>query len=241
MFYDLLLSFSFVTRDQARREKLFNKNRALRPLSKEILRRIRSYNDLVRQTLGVYLQNVLQHLRSTYPDAVEKLPFSGISFGQSTDYDDGSFEYQLHHHHSEQKTNPSISPFAGLSGLTHAELLRRFSPSINTWHLPFDLDLSSRLVPMVDIDAMDSNGASYYLNGYLVDFYRHGSETRLMHEFDIAQDELYQPLREFQLVLTSLNRSLRNIVGENEFLGTVSKKMTRLEQTFARNFYSTFK
>ena len=94
---------------------------------------------------------------------------------------------------------------------------------------------------MVDIDAMDSNGASYYLNGYLVDFFRYGSETRLMSEFGIAQDELYQPLREFQLVLNSLSRSLRSIVADNDFLGVVSKKMARLDQTFARQFFSAFK
>lgn len=235
----------FITRDQSRRERYFNKKRSLRPLSKEILRRIHSYNDVVRQSLGVYLENLLRHLRSVYKNVEESLPFSQISFSQSTDYDDGTFEYQLHHHHSEQKNNPSISPFAGLSGLTHGELLRRYSPSINTWHLPFDLDLSSRIVPMIDIDAIDSNGSSYYLNSYLVDFFRHGSETKLINEYDIERDEVYQLLRGFQSILYSIDQSLRKLSAENsndnEFFRPISKKFTRLEQTFSRRFHSEYK
>ena len=58
-------------------------------------------------------------MRMLNPDVECCLPVSGVSFTHSVDYDEGTFEYQLHHHYSQQKQNPSISPFAGLSGLTH--------------------------------------------------------------------------------------------------------------------------
>lgn len=98
---------------------------------------------------------------------------------------------------------------------------------------------------MIDIDAIDSNGSSYYLNSYLVDFFRHGSETKLINEYDIERDEVYQLLREFQLILYSIDQSLRKLSAENsnenEFFRPISKKFTHLEQTFSRRFHSEYK
>jgi hypothetical protein len=138
-------------------------------------------NTIVKDIYGCYIENVTQYLRSINDERIEMLPFSNISFvQQSSDYDDGSFEYHLHHHQSQQTQNSSISPFVSLSGLTHQILMSNYNPINDSWDLVYDLDLSSKIVQFVDIDCRDHTNTAYHLNSYALDFYRRGSEKLLI-------------------------------------------------------------
>jgi hypothetical protein len=56
----------------------------------------------VKDVYGGYIENVTRYLRLKNNGQEETLPFSNISFTQqSSDYDDGSFEYHLHYHQSQ--------------------------------------------------------------------------------------------------------------------------------------------
>lgn len=178
------------------------------------------------------------------------LPFSDISFEQLSDYDNGTFEYNLHHHYSQQKQNPSISPFAGPSGLTHNEFLSNFNPSIGSWDLAYNLDLSSRIVPYVDIDNCDHTNSSYYLNSYALDFLKHGSEKLLMSENEIDRGETYNLLSDFLKILTSLRTSLHHVFedelkqpnnNDRVFFKPLAKKFHDIQNQFSSKFHREYK
>jgi hypothetical protein len=233
-----------------RRNSLFNSKLALRPISSEIRQRIQSYNSLVKETYGCYIENVIQAIRSSHDGQEHILPLSNISFHQSSDYDNGTFEYQLHHHHSQQSQNPSISPFAAPSGLTHEQFMSNYNPSAASWDLAYDLDLSPRIIPFVDIDACDHTNSSYYLNSYALDFFKHGSERLLLTENQLDRGETYSLLSDFLHSLTSVKTSLGNIFenepkqtnnNDVEFFKPLGKKLSDIHENFSSKFYKQFK
>ena len=177
--------------------RLADLNKYLYSLASHIRQHIQTYNGLVRDIYGSYIENVIEKIRSINNDQEFLLPFSQISFKQSSDYENGTFEYQLHHHHSQQSHNPSISPFAAPSGLTHEQFMSNYHSTTGAWDLAYDLDLSSRLVPYVDIDACDQTNTSYYLNSYALDYFKHGSEKFLISENQLDRGEPYHLLSDF--------------------------------------------
>jgi hypothetical protein len=174
------------------------------------------------------------------------LPFSNVSFLQSSDYDNGTFEYNLHHHYSQQTHNPSISPFAGPSGLTHQQFMTNYNPTVGSW----DLDLSPRIVPFVDIDARDHKNSSYCLNSYALDFFEHGSEAALISENQIGSGDTNSLLLDFLLMLSVIKTSLQAII-ENEdkqttnndinFFEPLFKKLSNVKDTFADKFHKRYR
>ena len=203
-----------------RKDSKFNSRLFLPSLSREVRKRIDQYNAIVKEVYGGYIDNVNRYLRSMNNNQIETLPFSHVSFAQSTvEYDDGSFEYQLHHHQSQQTLNPSISPFAALSGLTHEKLMLNYNPTVGSWDLAYDLDLSSKIVPFIDIDCRDHTNATYHLNSYVLDFFRHGSEKLLIAENELSTGDTYGLLLDFRLVLSSVATSLKIIVKDEEKKG----------------------
>jgi hypothetical protein len=229
---------------------MFNQKLSLRPISSEIHQRIQSYNALVKQIYGFYIENVIKKMRSFNDGQEHILPFSNISFNQSSDYDNGTFEYNLHHHYSQQTQNPSISPFAGPSGLTHEQFMTNYNPTVGSWDLAYDLDLSSRIVPFVDINACDHTNSAYYLNSYAVDFFKHGSERLLISENELDRGETYYLLSNFLYSLTSIKTSLDTIIeneikqprnNDNEFFKPLGKKLSDIQHNFSSKFYKEFK
>lgn len=207
------------------RQSLFNPKHALRPLASKIRQHIQTYNGLVRDIYGNYIENVIEKIRSMNTGQEYLLPFSQISFHQSSDYENGTFEYQLHHHHTQQSHNPSISPFAAPSGLTHEQFMSNYHSTTGSWDLACDLDLSPRLVPYVDIDACDQTNASYYLNSFALDYFKHGSERLLMSENQLDRGETYHLLADFLFPLTSIRTSVDHIY-------TQLKQIKNPDQTF---------
>jgi hypothetical protein len=230
---------------------MFNSKVSLRTISPEIYERIQKYNSLVKEIYGLYIENVIKQMRSHNSNNQEySLPFSNVSFLQSSDYDNGTFEYNLHHHYSQQTHNPSISPFAGPSGLTHQQFMTNYNPSVGSWDLAYDLDLSPRIVPYVDIDARDHTNSSYYLNSYALDFFRHGSERLLMSENELDRGETYHLLSDFLVSLTSIKTSLTNIIEDEikqtsnndiQFFKPLDKKLSAIQHNFSNKFYKEYK
>ena len=227
----------------------FNSKLSLRPISSDIYQRIQSYNLLVKEIYGLYIQNVIEKMRSLNLGQEHLLPFSNISFDQLSDYDNGSFEYNLHHHHSQQSQNPSISPFAGPSGLTHEQFMSNYNPSIGSWDLAYDLDLSPRILPFIDIDTRDHINASYYLNSYALDFFRNGSERFLISENGLDRSETYHLLSDFLVSLTSIKTSFVNIIENGQeqsingvkFFQPIGKKFFEIQEQFSSKFYKEYK
>jgi hypothetical protein len=204
----------------------------------------------VKDVYGGYIENVTRYLRSINDTQKEILPFSKISFTQqSSDYDDGSFEYHLHHHQSQQTQNPSISPFAGPSGLTHECFMSNYNPSIGSWDLVYDLDLSPRIVPYVDIDCRDQANTAYQLNSYALDFFKHGSEKLLIRENEISPGDTYGILLDFNLILSSITTSVEVIVkNEQKQIKTkdlaiferLYQALSSVQNVFSSNFYRQY-
>ncbi len=205
---------------------------------------VETYNGIVKEVYGCYIENITRYLRSINDDQKETLPFSNISFAQtSTDYDDGSFEYHLHHHQSQQRTNPSISPFAGLSGLTHERFMSNYNPTVGSWDLVYDLNLSPQVIPYVDIDCQDHTNTAYYLNSFALDFFKHGSERLLVTENGLNPGDTYNLLLDFNLLLSSITTSLEVIVQteprqtkDSQFFSRLFQSLSSVTKTFSNNF-----
>lgn len=229
-----------------RKESKWNSRLFLPPISNQVRKRIDVYNAIVKEVYGSYIENVTRYLRSLNNQQIETLPFSQISFAQATtEYDDGSFEYQLHHHQSQQMQNPSISPFAALSGLTHRNFMSNYNPTVGSWDLAYDLDLSSKLVPFIDIDCRDHTNTAYHLNSYVLDFFRHGSEKLLIEENGISPGDTYGLLLDFRLILSSVATSLNIIVNDEAkqdsstdffIFSQLFQSFSGVESAFARHF-----
>jgi hypothetical protein len=108
-------------------------------MSADFIEKVQAYNAIVKDVYEFYIENVAQQMRLTnYQNQEQILSFSGISFIQSS--------------------NPSISPFASVSGLTHEQYMSNYNLSVSSWDLAYDLDLSSHIVPFVDMNVCDSSG-----------------------------------------------------------------------------------
>ena len=226
-----------------RRISKYNSRLFLPPISEQFHERVDKYNDIVKDIYGSYIEHVTRHLRSIDDKQTENLPFSNISFAQeSCDYADGSFEYNLHHHHSQQTRNPSISPFAGLSALTHQNYMSNYNPTIGSWDLVYDLDLAPKVVPFVDIHCRDHINTTYPLNSYALDFFRHGSEKLLLMENELHPGDTYSLLLDFRLVLSSISTSLKIIVETEKqsedlaILKPLFRSLSNVHNIFSRNF-----
>jgi hypothetical protein len=250
LFFRLMVHQQSNASSSTRQNAMFNPKLCLRPISSEIRGRIQSYNSLVRKIYGFYIENVVRQMRSFNDGQEYTLPLTNISFTQPSDYDNGTLEYNLHHHHSQQSQNPSISPFVGPSGLTHEQFMTNYNPTIGSWDLAYDLDLSGRIVPFVDIDARDHTNASYYLNSYALDFFRHGSERLLMSENGLDRGETYHLLSDFLLSLTSIRTSLQTIIenesknttnNDNAFFKPLGKKIHDIQHDFSSKFNKQYK
>jgi hypothetical protein len=232
IFSRLITHHEYKDLSESRKESKFNSKLFLPPISKQFQKRVEVYNAIVKDVYGCYIENVTRYLRSINNEQEEMLPFSSISFAQkSSDYDNGSFEYNLHHHQSQQTQNPSISPFAGLSGLTHESFMSNYNSIVGSWDLVYDLDLSPRIVPFIDIDCRDHTNTAYHLNSYALDFFKHGSEKLLISENELNPGDTYSLLLDFQLVLSSITTSLEVIV-ENERKQDQTKDLPIFEQLY---------
>ena len=218
-------------------------------MSKEFRNHVYKYNNIVKDVYGCYIKTVAYYLHSTNHGQEEILPFSNISFVQNNDYDNGTFEYNLHHHHSQQKHNPSISPFAGISGLTHEQFMLNYNSIISSWDLAYNLNLSTKVIPFIDVDCRDHSNTPYHLNSYGLDFFKHGSESSLITENKISPGETYSLLLDLHLVLSSVKTSLEVII-ENEkhdannrdmeiFL-PLYRSLSTVQDTFSKNFYRRY-
>ncbi|CAF4706532.1 unnamed protein product [Rotaria sp. Silwood1] len=209
----LLTRHEYNDLSEYRRESKFNSKLFLPPISKEFRKHIDKYNSIVKDVYGCYIENVTKYLRSLNNKQEEEiLPFSNISFAQTKDYDNGTFEYNLHYHQSQQIQNPSISPFAGLSGLTHENLMLNYNSIVSSWDLVYHLDLSPKIIPFIDIDCRDHTNTTYHLNSYGLDFFKQGSEASLINENELSPGDTYSLLSDLHFVLLCVKESLEIII-----------------------------
>ncbi len=81
-------------------------------MSADFIEKVQAYNAIVKDVYGFYIENVTQQMRLTdYQNQEQNLTLLyGISFIQSS--------------------NPSISPFASVSGLTHEQYMSNYNLSV---------------------------------------------------------------------------------------------------------------
>ena len=209
-----------------------------------------AFNGIVKDVYGHYIENVTRYMRSFDDGREQILPFSNVSFAVQPDYDPGTFEYHLHHHHSLQTLNPSISPFAGPSGLTHERVMANYNPIAASWDLAYDLDLSTKVVPFVDVDCRDHTNTAYYLNSYGLDFFKDGSEKLLITENELKPGDTYQLLLDLHLVLASVKTSVEAIVKSDDeqtnkadlaFFSPLFRSVSSVQEKFAENFQRQYR
>ncbi|CAF4538666.1 unnamed protein product, partial [Didymodactylos carnosus] len=128
----------------------------------------------------------------------------------TANYDNGTFEYKLKHHYTQQPSSTSISPFSGLSGLTDEIFMNNYNST--SYDLAYNIDLSNRIIPFMDIVDYDK----IYLNSYAYDFFINGSERQLLNENQLQHGDIYSLLQDFLLVIASVKTSLEVIINNEQ-------------------------
>ncbi|CAF4417668.1 unnamed protein product [Didymodactylos carnosus] len=226
----------YQTLKSSRREQMFNSKLFLPPVMEEFRQRIHTYTEIIKQVYGYYIENVVDVREIIRHEIILEeyiLPFSNISFYSTVDnYDNGTIEYYLHHHYSEHEQNRSISPFVGLSGLTHEIFMKNFNS--HSWDLAYYIDLSSKVIQFVDIDCMDNTGVAYHLNSYAYDFFIIGSQKLLIEENTLERGNVYNLLLDFNLVISSIKISLEIVIVDE-------KKQISSDLRFFQQLYDKIK
>ncbi|CAF1334533.1 unnamed protein product [Rotaria sordida] len=123
--------------------------------------------------------------------------------------------------------------------------MSNYNSTIGSWNLAYNLDLSSKIVPYVDIDCRDHTNTTYYLNSYGLDLFKQGSEASLIKENGLSRAETYDLLFNLHLVLSSVKTSLEVIIEIENQQTTINdlaiflplyKSLSNLQSIFARNF-----
>jgi hypothetical protein len=127
--------------------------------------------------------------------------------------------------------------------------MSNYSPINGSWDLVYDLDLSSKIVPFVDVDCRDHTNTAYHLDSYALDFYKHGSEKSLINENGLNPGNTHDLLLDFRFVLASIATSLEVIVKNEEnqttldyreFFLPLYNSISNIENTFSKKFYRQY-
>ncbi|CAF3004487.1 unnamed protein product [Rotaria sp. Silwood2] len=127
--------------------------------------------------------------------------------------------------------------------------MSNYNSIIGSWDLVYDLDLSSKIIPFIDIDCRDHTNTSYHLNSYALDFFKQDSEALLINENGLSPGDTYSLLLDLHLVLSSVKTSLEVII-RNEEKQTTSKDLevfiplyktlSNVQNIFSRNFQGQY-
>ncbi|XP_060682842.1 probable ATP-dependent RNA helicase DDX60 [Hemiscyllium ocellatum] len=198
----------------------------LEDLPEEFAAVVDEYNKNIQEIFGCFLLSA-----STQADLAEEchLPLSRISFESVQPLQNCTFVTELTTSGNHPTT--AVSPFTCLSGITNLDLFKTYN--IDNIALR-TLELSSSNIPVLNLRKYDQHGRRMPLNAYALDFYRHGSLKALLSDNMLHLGEAYNVLNEFQLTLTSISTSLKELCDNKDDIVVLA--FEQLRDTFYQKF-----
>ncbi|XP_059501741.1 probable ATP-dependent RNA helicase DDX60 [Stegostoma tigrinum] len=199
----------------------------LEDLPEEFATVVDEYNKTIQEIFGCFLLSA-----SDQADMVEecRLPLSRISF-ESVQPLQNCTTFVAELTASGKHPTTAISPFTCLSGITNLDLFN--TSNIDNIALR-TLELSSSSIPLLNLRKYDQQGRRMPLNAYALDFYRHGSLKALLSDNMLHLGEAYNVLNEFQLTLSSISTSLKELCDNKD--DVVVLAFEQLRDTFYQKF-----
>ncbi|XP_078069553.1 putative ATP-dependent RNA helicase DDX60 [Mustelus asterias] len=199
----------------------------LEDLPEEFADAVNEYNKTIQEIFGCFLISA-----SNQADMVEEchLPLSRISF-ESAQPLQTCTKFVTELTAPENHPTTAVSPFTCLSGITNLDLFKTYNVDNIALRT---LELSSSNIPVLNLIKYDQQGRRMPLNAYALDFYRHGSLKALLNDNMLHLGEAYNVLNEFQITLSSISTSLKELCDNKE--DVVVLAFEQLRDTFYQKF-----
>ncbi|XP_006896731.1 PREDICTED: probable ATP-dependent RNA helicase DDX60-like [Elephantulus edwardii] len=201
----------------------------LKDLPKDFATVIEEHNNRVHRNFGSFLLTIskLADMRKEY-----QLPLSEIDFS-----DKKCEESQLVTHLMPGlESRTAVSPFACLSNITDQDL---FDINVVDDAMLRTISVNVKDIPFLQLNKYDKNGRKCPLNGYALNFYKHGSLSLLTLDNWLNMGDAFNLIRDFFLVIQSIRISLRELCdNEND---NVVLAFKQLSEEFRKKFYKNGK
>ncbi|GCB73226.1 probable ATP-dependent RNA helicase DDX60 [Scyliorhinus torazame] len=199
----------------------------LEDLPEEFADTVNEYNKTIQEIFGCFLLSA-----SNQADMVEEchLPLSKTSFENAQSLQTCT-EFVTELTAPGNHPTTAVSPFTCLSGVTNLDLFKTYNVDNITLRT---LELSSSNIPVLNLMKYDQQGRRMPLNAYALDFYRHGSLKALLNDNMLHLGEAYNVLNEFQITLSSISTSLKELCDNKE--DAVVLAFEQLKDTFYQKF-----
>ncbi|XP_066488910.1 probable ATP-dependent RNA helicase DDX60 isoform X2 [Tiliqua scincoides] len=179
-----------------------------------------AYNRKIEENFGQFLLTV-----SRLADVPEKyqLPISKLDFSNKKQ----SYSPLVSRIMSCDQERMAISPFVCLSGNSDLALLHAGTANSVILHT---LGISAANIPTLHSKKYDKLGRRMPLNGYALDFYKHGSLTAVIQDNGLHDGEAYRMLKDFAFTIQTISISLREHCGRRDL--NVMKAFEQLSYSY---------
>ncbi|XP_058406305.1 probable ATP-dependent RNA helicase DDX60-like [Diceros bicornis minor] len=162
---------------------------------------LHEYNLKVMEDFASFLliASKLVNMRNEY-----RLPLSRIKFTGKESEDSQLVSHLM----NCKEGRGAISPFVCLSGNTDGDLLR---PETLNGVILRTVGINGTQAPVLWSQKLDNRGRRMPLNAYALDFYKHGSLTRLGRENGMTVGQILKLLKDFALNIETISDSLSEL------------------------------
>ncbi|XP_006864613.1 PREDICTED: probable ATP-dependent RNA helicase DDX60-like [Chrysochloris asiatica] len=194
-------------------------------LPKDFATAVEEHNNKIHRNFGSFLLTVskLADMKKEY-----QLPLSEIDFSDK-EYEDSELVSHLMPG-SEKRT--AVSPFACLSNITDQDL---FDINVVNDAMLQTVSVNVKDIPFLQLSKYDINGRKRPLNGYALNFYKHGSLLALTEDNWLNMGDAFNLIRDLTLVIQSIRISLIELCDDED--DNVLLAFKQLSEAFEKKFW----
>nr|XP_023410736.1 probable ATP-dependent RNA helicase DDX60 [Loxodonta africana] len=130
------------------------------------------------------------------------------------------------------ESRTAVSPFACLSGTTDQDLS---DITVVNDAMLRTLSVNVKDIPLLQLKKYDKNGRKCPLNGYALNFYKHGSLSALTSDNWLNMGDALNSIRDFTLVIQAIRVSLSELCDDED--DNVVLAFKQLSEAFRTKFW----
>ncbi|XP_049719778.1 probable ATP-dependent RNA helicase DDX60 [Elephas maximus indicus] len=186
---------------------------------------VEEHNNRIQRNFGSFLLTVskLADMRKEY-----QLPLSGIDFSDKACEDSALVSHLM----PGLESRTAVSPFACLSGTTDQDLS---DITVVNDAMLRTLSVNVKDIPLLQLKKYDKNGRKCPLNGYALNFYKHGSLSALTSDNWLNMGDALNSIRDFTLVIQAIRVSLSELCDDED--DNVVLAFKQLSEAFCTKFW----
>ncbi|XP_057576651.1 probable ATP-dependent RNA helicase DDX60 [Hippopotamus amphibius kiboko] len=194
----------------------------LKDLPKDFAAVVEEHNDRIQKNFASFLLTIskLADMRKEYQLPLSEIDFSGKECADSE---------LVCHLMPGVESRTAVSPFACLSNITDQDL---FDVNVVKDAMLRTIDVDAKNLPLLFLNKYDKSGRKYPLNGYVLNFHKHGSLSALTEDNWLNMGDAFNLIRDFALVTQAIRISLSELCDDKN--DNVVLAFTQLSEAFNR-------